>query len=150
VRELVACVLLPQQTCETCCDELCSSWGLSVETGDVTIVYDSCIELQSIEETFTGPSFNTFCVLYGTTPVILSGTGILAPIQICGCCFDNCNTFRVIGVSGSVTISYTNCLDEEITDTFSNDTFFCCKKNTTPVVISGIGFISFWECGCED
>jgi len=148
-REQVDCVLLPEQICTACCSDPCSGWTITALLGTVTVRYESCAEQAVDEQTFTGPFDESLCVVYGTTPDIIFGKADLVHIQDCGCCSQECNTYRAFGISGSVTISYIDCLGVEQTDTFSTETFFCCKNNTTPTVISGTGFIGFGSCDCD-
>jgi hypothetical protein len=149
-RQQIDCVLLPEQICTACCSDPCSGWNITSLSGTTTVSFESCRDQAVVEETFTGPFDEDLCVVYGTIPEIISGKASLVERQDCGCCIQDCNTYRVFGISGSVTISYIDCLGVEQTDTFTTETFFCCKNNTTPTVISGTGFIGFEACGCEE
>jgi len=151
VREQVNCELLPEQICTACCNDMCSGWNITTLIGTVTVEYDSCATQQSVTSTFTGPFDEDLCVMYGTTPVITFGKASLVHRQNCGCCIEDCNTYTVLGISGSSTVEYIDCSGVEQTDTFTvSGSTFCCKNNTTPQVVSGTGFVAFGICGCEE
>lgn len=148
-REQVSGVLLPEQICTTCCVDPCSGWNISTLTGTVTFSYDSCIDQAIVEQTLTGPFNVALCARYGTTPEIISGNASLVHSQNCGCCIEDCNTYEVFGVSGSVTVQYVDCSGEDAIGNFTvSGSTFCCKTNTNPAVISGTGFIRFNSCDC--
>lgn len=148
-REQLDCVLLPEQICTACCSDPCSAWTITALLGTVTVRYESCTDQQVVENTFTGPFDESLCVVYGTTPDIIFGKANLVQTQNCGCCIQECNTYQLFGIVGSVTISYTDCFGvvrEDIYTPFSG-TLVNVKNNTTPTVVSGIGFIGFYQCG---
>lgn len=146
-REQVDCALLPEQICTACCSDPCSGWTISTLIGTVTFQYDSCALQQTVTTTLTGPFDESLCVMYGTTPIITFGKASLVHAQDCGCCVDDCNTYK-IKASTPTTVSYIDCLGVEQTNTTSVDLLICCKTNTTPNVISGTGIILFESCGC--
>jgi hypothetical protein len=149
-REQVDCVLLPEQICTACCSDPCSGWTITTLLGTVTVRYESCAEQAVVEQTFTGPFDESLCVVYGTTPDIIFGKADLVHYQTCGCCSQDCNRYVVFGIEGILEFSFIDCSGFEETAYFAiNGSTFCCKNNTTPTVISGIGFIGFDSCGCE-
>lgn len=150
VREQINCELLPEQICTACCNDMCSGWNITTLIGTVTFEYDSCATQQTVTTTLTGPFDEDLCVMYGTTPVITFGKASLVHRQDCGCCTEDCNTYNVIGISGSATVEYIDCSGVTQTDTFTvSGSTFCCKTNTTPQIIGGSGFVGFVSCGCE-
>jgi hypothetical protein len=152
VRQQVDCILLPQQTCPNCCNEPCSLWHVTYLFSEFTIEYVECSG-NVVQETFTTFVDQDFCVQYGTTPFIVSGDGSLYLVQQCGCCTgeETCNTWTIddIPFSGYADVSYVNCSDIPLVDTFTSTTNFCVKAGTTPTIIDGAGTLFFKECGCE-
>jgi len=149
-REQIDGVLLPEQICTACCHDLCSGWTASALIGTVTIRYTSCADQEVIDYIITGPFDETLCVVYGTTPEIIFGKASLVQSQSCGCCTQDCNTYRIFGIAGSATVQYIDCAGVQQTNTFTvSDTLFNVKNNTTPIVTAGTGFIGFYGCGTE-
>jgi hypothetical protein len=150
VRQQVDCVLLPQQTCPNCCNEVCSSWAFSVTVGSATFEYIECQTQAETQVTWAAPAEGDICVAYGTTPILISGDASLSLLQQCGCCSEEetCNNWTVSGVVGFVDVAYTNCSNVPILDTFTTDSSFCALAGTVPTVIDGTGSIFFNSCGC--
>lgn len=149
-REQIDGILLPQQICTACCSDPCSSWTVTALIGTVTIRYTSCAQQAVIDYTVTGPFDETLCVVNGSIPQIIFGKASLTQSQSCGCCTQDCNTYRIFGIIGYAVVQYVDCSNVQQTNTYTvSDTLFNVKNNTTPIVIEGTGFIGFYGCGVE-
>lgn len=147
-REQVSCVLLPQQTCEDCCVELCSNWTVTPILGSFTIGYINCFTGEYEEVSASVES--DFCVQRGTTPTIVSGDCDLVKTQDCGCCSDLCNTYRVTTAAGEyASFYYVDCSGNPNTFTiYDTNVDICVKSNTSVELRTGNGTIQFMYCGC--
>jgi hypothetical protein len=150
VRQQVDCVLLPQQTCPNCCNEICSAWNFDITVGSATIEYIDCQTQAETQVTYEAPANGDICVAYGTSPILISGDASITLIQECGCCpeAETCNTYSVEEVVEYVEVAYTNCSGIPIVDNYLGPTLFCVQVGTVPQVIGGQGVIRFNSCGC--
>ena len=157
VREQVSCVLLPENTCASCCADLCSGWLITPPSkGCVTVTYTMCNTTTPTTTSITvcDPETEAICVLFGTTPTIDSGSGgALTQTLTCGCCTTECATWRVYytgGLGGSVDVAWIDCINGFTSTSFSSDHLICIVQGTTPTVEGGSGYLGFYSCDCEE
>lgn len=155
VRQQVGCVLLPQQSCPTCCNNPCWLWNVLYLFTDFTIEYVDCASGNTVQETYNSFVDIDICVQRGTNPVIISGDCQLTLVQDCGCCTpeDTCISWTIdgLGFSQYADVSYINCSGVPVVDTFTSDQTFCAQSGSNPEIVFSTGSptISFKDCFCE-
>lgn len=151
VREMVGCVLLPQQVCAECCSDLCSGWTAtsSPATLGATIGWYDCTTMSYNEQFYSAPFDESLCVMYGTTPEVKDGDAILTQQYTCGCCApDTCVAWSltITGLGSSAEVYYRDCEGNYVTETFFNSTTICSYSKFSPQIISGSGILKFRNC----
>ena len=149
VREQVGCVLLPQNTCPTCCDDICTSWTYDTTgVGCGTVTYTVCSTTSGITDSIDiCDDITEFCALKGTIPTT-EGGGVLQIKQTCGCCAD-CSTWAVKVSSGNLDVSWVDCDGNFNSKSFSDFEFICVKSGQHPTIEGGLGQADWYGCGCR-
>jgi len=154
VREQVGCILLPENTCPTCCSDPCSGWTIISGAIAATISYIVCGSGVERNVTMDYPATLEVCAAIGTTPFWANGIGDITNTQSCGCCAEACAFWRVKPALGfSVDVAWTGsdntiCSNDFNNATFTSDELICVAQGTTPTVEGGTGSIEFYRCGC--
>ena len=143
VREQVGCVLLPQQSCPACCNELCSGWtAYPLPLEPMQVQYTDCTTGELTTEVFL---FATpICVQKGTTPIITIGNGTVENTQPCGCCTETCSTYTIKNIVSYAEVSYFACgSTESINDVFYTEEDICVNTGIAPILVEGQATIIF-------
>lgn len=149
-REQVDCVLLPQQTCPSCCDTTCRGWNVKSISGGFTIKYIKCGGGITVTS-YPDPTDTNICVDINNTPNIEEGNCELTISQDCGCCTTTCETWFVDNViTPTATVEYEDCFGGTLLQVVNNGltATLCVLSGTIPTIVIGTAQVSFQSCDC--
>lgn len=152
VRRQISCALVSSETCPNCCTETCSLWNFKSVFGAFTVSFQDCYTGDTLEVTYPDPTDIDICVVYGSTPSLVSGDADLTLKKECGCCDGYvCNSWTLsCGVGEIGSFFYYDCNGYPATISLnSGDEFVVCSLDgTQPQLVNGSGSILFESCDC--
>lgn len=152
VRQQISCVLASNVTCPNCCHETCSLWNFKGILGAFTVSFTDCATGSVTEVTYPDTADEDVCVVYGTTPTLVSGDADLTLKKECGCCYDTyCTSWKLeTGLSNPSAFFYYDCDGLPVTVSLGPEDFIivCAVDGYKPDLLSGDGTIEFVGCGC--
>lgn len=150
-RKQISCVLSTGSTCQSCCKDTCSLWNFKSISGAFTVSYTECSTGDIVEVTYPDPTDEDICVVYGTTPTLVSGDADLTLKKECGCCLTTCSSWLLQSdISSAASFFYKDCDGNPVTiSIIENDsTTVCSIDGYQPELIAGIGTVSLFSCEC--